>query len=143
MKSAFAPSHRRRFGAMRAALPGPGGLGIVAPAEAAAPGAVSPETARAGLAGGRAIVFDIREPTEHAAGVAAGARLLPMRRRGARRAAIPTDPVQPVLLICRTQNRSRATLAALRGRGCTHLRHVEGGMSEWARRGRPMAAPAR
>jgi len=75
--------------------------------------------------------------------VAAGARLLPMRQLGARLAEIPTDATQPVLLICNTQNRSRATLAALRERGYAHVRYVEGGMSEWARRGWPMVAPAR
>lgn len=143
MTSAFAPSPRRPFGSLFAALLGLGGLGIVAAAAAAAPDAVSLETARAELAAGRAILFDIREPVEHATGVAAGARLLPMRQLGARLAEIPTDPAQPVLLICNTQNRSRATLAALRERGYAHVRYVEGGMSEWARRGWPLVAPAR
>jgi len=143
MKSAFAPSPRRQFGAVLASMLGITGLGIVAPAEAAAPDAVSLDAARAALESGRAIVFDIREPMEHATGVAAGARLLPMRQLGARLAEIPTDPAQPVLLICNTQNRSRATLAALRERGYGHVQYVEGGMSEWARRRWPMVAPAR
>ena len=63
-------------------------------------------------------------------------------RIGARLAEIPTDPAQPVLLICNTQNRSRATLKALRERGYTNVRFVDGGMSEWARRGWPMTKPA-
>lgn len=104
---------------------------------------VSLETARAELEAGRAIVFDIREPVEHASGVAPGMRLLPMRQLGARLDEIPTDPEQPVLLICNTQNRSRATLQALRERGYRHVRYVEGGMSEWARRGWPMVPPVR
>jgi rhodanese-related sulfurtransferase len=49
-----------------------------------------------------------------------------------------------VLLICNTQNRSSATLRALRERGgYTNVRFVEGGMSEWVRRGWPTVAPAR
>jgi rhodanese-related sulfurtransferase len=105
--------------------------------------AVSLETARAELEAGRALLIDIREPQEHATGVAPGARLLPMRQLGARLAEIPTDPSQPVLLICNTQNRSSATLKALRERGYSHVRFVEGGMSEWARRGLPLVAPPR
>ncbi len=103
--------------------------------------AVSLDTARAEFEAGRALLIDIREPAEHATGVAAGARLLPMRQIGARLAEIPTDPSQPVLLICNTQNRSQATLKALRERGYGHVRYVNSGMSEWARRGWPLVKP--
>lgn len=103
---------------------------------------VSLEVARAEHEAGRAVLIDIREPDEHATGVAAGARLLPMRELGRRLHEIPTDPAKPVLLICNTQNRSRATLRALRERGYGHVLYVNGGMSEWARRGWPMVKPA-
>jgi rhodanese-related sulfurtransferase len=103
--------------------------------------AVSLEQARADHEAGRALLIDIREPGEHATGVAAGARLLPMRQLAARLAEIPTDPGKPVLLICNTQNRSSATLRALRQQGYRHVRYVVGGMSDWARRGWPMVAP--
>ncbi|HEX6362869.1 MAG TPA: rhodanese-like domain-containing protein [Albitalea sp.] len=110
----------------------------------ASPDAVSLETARADLEAGRAVLVDIREPDEHARGVAPGARLLPMRQLAARLGEIPTDPRKPVLLICHTQNRSRATLTALRERGgYGHVRYVEGGMSEWGRRGWPLVRPSR
>jgi rhodanese-related sulfurtransferase len=105
--------------------------------------AVSLDSARTELEAGRAVLIDIREPMEHATGVARGARLLPMRQLAARRSEIPTDPQQPVLLICNTQNRSQATLKALRQSGYGHVRYVEGGMSEWARRGWPMVLPSR
>ena len=104
--------------------------------------AVSLELARAEHEAGRAVLIDIREPEEHATGVAAGARLLPMRQLKQRLDEIPTRPEQPVLLICHTQNRSSATLRALRERGYGHVRYVNGGMSEWARRGWPMVKPA-
>jgi len=103
--------------------------------------AVSLEAARAELAAGRVVLIDIREPEEHATGVAPGARLLPMRQLSRRLAEIPTDPGKPVLLICNTQNRSSATLRALRERGYPHVRYVTGGMSEWARRGWPLVKP--
>jgi rhodanese-related sulfurtransferase len=104
--------------------------------------AVSLDDARKALEGGQTWVFDVREPDEHATGVAAGVRLLPMKQLARRMAEIPKDPGQPVLLICRTQNRSSASLKALREQGYTNVRYVEGGMSEWARRGWPMVKPA-
>lgn len=133
----------RAFGAL-ALLTGLS-LGITACGQAGpSADAVSLETARAEHEAGRALMIDIREPHEHASGVASGAKLLPMRQLGQRLAEIPKDSKQPVLLICNTQNRSKATLKALREQGgYSHVRYVDGGMSEWARRGWPMVAPAR
>ncbi|MEO8656715.1 MAG: rhodanese-like domain-containing protein [Ramlibacter sp.] len=107
------------------------------------PDAVTLETARADLEAGRVVLIDVREPPEHATGVAAGARLLPMSQLSARVGEIPLDSKKPVYLICNTQNRSSATLRALRQRGYAHVRYVDGGMSEWARRGWPMVKPTR
>jgi rhodanese-related sulfurtransferase len=136
------PSARRGTTTRRSAL---FAIGLAALAgtgcAGAADDAVSLEHARAEHEAGRAVLIDIREPQEHATGVAADARLLPMRQLGARLAEIPLDPSLPVLLICNTQNRSRATLRALRERGYGHVRFVNGGMSEWARRGWPMVRP--
>ena len=96
---------------------------------------------------GAAILIDIREPDEHATGVAAGAKLLPMSQLSQRVREIPVDSKVPVLLICRTQNRSSATLRALRKQlgeqNYSHVRFVQGGMSEWAQRGWPMVPPAK
>lgn len=103
--------------------------------------AVSLDSARTEFEAGRAVLIDIREPHEHARGVAQGARLLPMSQLNARVSEIPTDPAQPVLLICNTQNRSSATLRALRDHGYQHVRYVQGGMSEWVRRGWPVVKP--
>jgi rhodanese-related sulfurtransferase len=104
--------------------------------------AVSIEVARSELEAGRALLIDIREPEEHATGVAPGARLVPMRQLAARLSEIPTDPAQPVLLICHTQSRSSATVRALRERGHGNVRYVNGGMSEWSRRGWPLVKPS-
>jgi rhodanese-related sulfurtransferase len=119
--------------------------GVLAATRAAAdePDFVDLARARAEHEAGRAVLIDIREPVEHASGVARGAQLLPMQQLAARLAEIPTDPRRPVLLICNTQNRSSATARALRQRGFTHVRYVQGGMSEWARRGWPLVPPGR
>ena len=107
---------------------------LALPLPASAQGSsVSLDQARAEHEAGKTLLVDIREPEEHATGVAPGARLLPMRQLSVRLAELPRD--RPVLLICNTQNRSRATFDALRERGWTNLRLVNGGMSEWNRRG--------
>ena len=94
---------------------------------------------------GAAVLIDIREPQEHATGIAQGAKLLPMSQLAQRYKEIPLDRAKPVLLICRTQNRSSSTLRSLRKQlgesTYAHLRYVDGGMSEWAKRGWPMIKP--
>ena len=102
---------------------------------------VTLDHARAEAEAGRALLVDIREPDEPATGVAPGARLVPMRQLSVRLADLPKD--RPVLLICNTQNRSRATYDALRQQGYTNLQYVVGGMSEWTRRSWPLVAPAK
>lgn len=103
---------------------------------------VTIDVARAQAERGTAILIDIREPREQASGVAAGAQLLPMSQLNQRLREIPTDPSKPVYLICNSQNRSSAVLRALRDTGgYTHVRYVEGGMSEWVRRGWPTVKP--
>ncbi|QTN21158.1 rhodanese-like domain-containing protein [Rhizobacter sp. AJA081-3] len=138
MSRSAAPFSRRILLKSLAAL---GLLGSLVAADASDTLSVSLDTARAEFEAGRVVLIDIREPNEHATGVARGARLLPMSQLGQRLGEISTDPKQPVLLICNTQNRSSRTLKALRERGYGHVRYVEGGMSEWARRGWPMVKP--
>jgi len=102
---------------------------------------VSLEQARAENESGKVLMIDIREPQEHATGVAQGVVLLPMSQVAQRVAEIPKHADQPVLLICNTQNRSRAVTQALQEQGFTNIRYVDGGMSEWAKRGWPMVNP--
>ena len=100
------------------------------------------DQARADHEAGKVVLIDIREPMEHAQGVAKGAKLLPMSQLRQRVGEIPMDASKPVYLICNTQNRSSATLGALRqAGGYQHVRYVHGGMSEWAKRGWPMVKP--
>ncbi len=102
---------------------------------------VSLDEARQLLERGDAVVFDIREADEHADGVAQGMRLLPVSQLDKRLAEIPTDPAQPVLIICATQSRSSTVVRALREAGWTHVRYVDGGMVGWVRRGWPVFKP--
>lgn len=134
-------THSRRLALLALPLALGALAAVFANAGAQAADAVSLPAAREAHEAGRALLIDIREPQEHARGVAAGAKLLPMSQLRQRLAEIPTDPAQPVLLICNTQNRSSATLKALRQQGYGHVRYVDGGMAEWVRRGWPLVAP--
>lgn len=102
---------------------------------------VSLQQARAEHEAGRVLLIDIRETREHQTGVAQGAVLLPMSQLSQKQSLIPKNPDQPVLLICNTQNRSKASLEKLKAQGYQNIRYVEGGMSEWASKGWPMVAP--
>jgi rhodanese-related sulfurtransferase len=105
--------------------------------------AVSLEQARQALETGSVTVIDIREPDEHATGVAKGARLLPKSQLQARLSEIPNDPKQPVYLICATQNRSRAAVDWLHeSGGYSNVKYVQGGMRGWVSKAWPTTAPA-
>jgi rhodanese-related sulfurtransferase len=115
-------------------------LAFCASAQVAAP-SVSLEAARDALLQSSAIVIDIREPSEHATGVAKGARLLPMSQLGSRLSELPKAADQRVLLICNTQNRSAKVAGQLRAAGYTNISYVTGGMSQWASQQWPMVKP--
>lgn len=94
---------------------------------------------RDALAQNQAIVFDVREPDEHATGVIAQAQLLPMSAMPERMHEIPKD--RTVLLICRTHNRSATMVRLLRDNGWSDVRYVLDGMKSWAEQGLPMVQP--
>jgi rhodanese-related sulfurtransferase len=133
--------HRLFTRRLMVALSALGALGLAHGQARLDPDSVTLDVARKELESGQSRLIDIREPQEHATGVASGVQLLPMRQLASRINEIPNDPKQPVLLICNTQNRSSATLKYLREKGYTNVRFVQGGMSEWARRAWPMVKP--
>ena len=102
---------------------------------------VSLEQAREALQNPAGVVVDIREPSEHATGVAKGALLIPMGQLGKRLAELPKPGAEPVLVICNTQNRSARMVEQLQAAGYSNARFVNGGMSQWAARGWPLVKP--
>jgi rhodanese-related sulfurtransferase len=104
---------------------------------------VSLDEARSLVGNSSVTVLDIREPDEHATGVAKGMKLIPMSTLESRLNELPRNPNSRVLLICNTQNRSSAVAKELRSRGFTNVEYVRGGMSEWAKRGWTLESPAK
>ncbi|MFI6408680.1 rhodanese-like domain-containing protein [Streptomyces sp. NPDC050548] len=84
-----------------------------------------------------ALVVDVREADEYAAGHVPGARLMALRTVPARCGELPTD--RPVFVICASGNRSRTAADRMTSRGLDAY-SVAGGTSAWARAGRPVAA---
>lgn len=109
-------------------------------ANAAGP-SVTLEDARIALDKSSAVVIDIRETSEHATGVAKGARLIPMGQLGKRLNELPKPGEQALLIICNTQNRSSKIVEQLQAAGFTNASYVQGGMSQWAARGWTMVKP--
>jgi rhodanese-related sulfurtransferase len=116
-------------------------VGCSSDATAGDPLRVSLEEARQLFENRQVMMFDIREPHEHATGIANGAQLLPMSQLNQRASEIPKTPDQPVLIICNTQNRSSKVVQAMQEAGWTNVRYVNGGMSRWAQNGWPMVKP--
>ncbi|MEZ0347038.1 MAG: rhodanese-like domain-containing protein [Thermus sp.] len=79
--------------------------------------------------------FDVREVEEYAQARIPGARLLPLSEFMARYQEIPKD--QPVVLYCRTGNRSWQAAAWLSAQGYP-VYNLEGGIVRWYRAGLPV-----
>jgi rhodanese-related sulfurtransferase len=105
------------------------------------PPMVSLDDARQALESSTKVVIDIREPYEHANGVAKGAKLIPMSQLGKRLAELPEPGAEPFLIICNTQVRSASIVGQLQNMGYTNASYVNGGMSQWARQAWPMVMP--
>ena len=86
---------------------------------------------------GRAVLLDVREDAEFAAGHAPGAVPLPLSRITAGVDLPPGVGGRQVLAICRSGHRSQKAVALLAGRG-HDVADVIGGMREWQRAGLPV-----
>jgi rhodanese-related sulfurtransferase len=86
---------------------------------------------------GTCVLLDVREPHEWRAGHAPGAVHLPLGAPAAG-AGLPTEARgRPVVVICRSGNRSRRSAALLKERGVEAV-DVIGGMQAWAAAGLPV-----
>ena len=87
-------------------------------------------------------IVDIREPSEHAQGVVAGARLIPMGQLSKRLDELPRPATgETIMLVCATQSRSSRVAEQLRAAGFTNASYVHGGMVQWTARAWPTVKP--
>lgn len=84
----------------------------------------------------RPLLLDVREVDEFAAARVPGAALLPTSSFLARMDELPAD--RPLLVICRSGNRSAAVTGYLHRSGRDDVTNVAGGMILWERSGLPV-----
>jgi rhodanese-related sulfurtransferase len=84
-------------------------------------------------------VVDVREPYEWEAGHIEGAIHLPLARVMAGQGTDGLEPGRPVVLVCRSGNRSELATMMLRARGLD-AHNLEGGMERWSAAGLPFVA---
>jgi rhodanese-related sulfurtransferase len=78
---------------------------------------------------GAVTVIDVREEWEYADGRVPGATLIPLGTLADRVDEIPVD--RPVVIVCRTDNRSGQAARFLRQQGLDNIHRMLGGMVAW------------
>jgi molybdopterin/thiamine biosynthesis adenylyltransferase/rhodanese-related sulfurtransferase len=86
-----------------------------------------------------AVLLDVREAYEQAAGMAEGAVALPLGEVLQRIGDVVPDPAREILAICAHGQRSLRAAQALQQHGYTNVVSVAGGTACWAQEGLPMA----
>jgi rhodanese-related sulfurtransferase len=77
-----------------------------------------------------ALVLDVREPDEWAAGHVPGATLIPLGELEGRTGELPRD--RTIVVVCRSGNRSAQGRDMLLAAGFASVTSVAGGMTAWA-----------
>ena len=96
---------------------------------------LTPEEVSKGMADGRYLLVDVREPNEVAVDAYPGAVVVPLSSFDPH--AIPDSKGKQVVFACRSGKRSvTASLAAQAG-GLAHDKHLAGGMLAWKAAGLP------
>ena len=88
-----------------------------------------------------AVLLDVREAAEFAAGSAPGAIHVARCDVEARIVEIVPDRRQPLVLLCESGRRSLAAALQLGALGYVEVRSVAGGLARWRREGLPTTAP--
>ena len=75
------------------------------------------------------VILDVREQSEYDAGHIAGVKLIPINSVANRLNEIPKD--KPVIVTCRSGNRSGQVTELLRQQGYTNVHNMTGGIVAW------------
>lgn len=78
----------------------------------------------------KALLIDVREPAEFAAGHAAGARNVPLNTLDGAK-GLPTNKTTPLVVVCATGARSSRAVAQLRKAGYSSVHSLAGGTAAW------------
>jgi rhodanese-related sulfurtransferase len=100
-------------------------------------GAVSPAEAVQMMNREKAVVIDVCETAEFAAGHVGGARSIPLGQlEGAK--GLPSNKALPVVLVCASGARARRAAGTLRKLGHERVHVLDGGLAAWREAGLPV-----
>ncbi|HUQ76760.1 MAG TPA: rhodanese-like domain-containing protein [Burkholderiales bacterium] len=85
-----------------------------------------------------ALVLDVREPAEFAAGHVLGAKNVPVARMETAGADVMKRKDRPVIVYCDGGDRSGKAIAALKKQGFARLGNLSGGLKAWQDAGLPL-----
>ncbi|HVJ25047.1 MAG TPA: rhodanese-like domain-containing protein [Burkholderiales bacterium] len=85
-----------------------------------------------------ALVVDVRDPGEYAAGHILGAKNVPLARIDERAAELGKRKDRPLILYCDTATRSGKAISALKKQGFTRVANLNGGLGAWQQAGLPV-----
>jgi len=85
-----------------------------------------------------ALLLDVREPDEYAAGHAPNALLIPLGQLGSRLQEVAAYKDKPVAVMCRSGRRSASAVGQLTEAGFTRVKNVNGGILAWEQAGLPV-----
>ena len=96
---------------------------------------LTPEEVSKGMAEGRYLLVDVREPNEVAAEAYPGAVVVPLSSFDPK--AIPDPGARQVVFACRSGKRSVTASLAAQAAGLAYDKHLAGGMLAWKAAGLP------
>ena len=97
---------------------------------------VDAATVKALLGRDDVVILDVREQSEYDAEHIAGVKLIPLNSVPNRLSEIPKD--KPVIVTCRSGNRSAQAVKYLRDQGYTNVHNMTGGLNVWKQAGYPV-----
>ena len=98
--------------------------------EAAVSGGTSPAMAVQLINRERAVVIDVRDATEFAAGHVTSAKNVPLDQLGTAK-GLPNNKKLPLVVVCATGQRSAKAVAQIKALGHENVQSLSGGLKAW------------
>lgn len=99
---------------------------------------VDAEKAAQLVADGKVTVLDVRTEDEFKEGHIQGAKNVDILEKDFAKKLESLDKTKPVLVHCQAGGRSTRSLPTLEKLGFTEIYHLDGGMSDWVKAGKPV-----
>jgi rhodanese-related sulfurtransferase len=85
-----------------------------------------------------AIVLDVREPSEYSAGHVLNSKLIPLGKLKERMGELDKYKERPILVVCRSGNRSGTACYLLGKQGFLQVHNLAGGVQAWQKNNLPL-----